>query len=372
MTSTIEFRDIAKRFGGAPAVEHLHLSIERGEFVSLLGPSGCGKTTTLNMLAGFLTPDAGAIYRDGQEISSPTRVVPPERRRLSMIFQSYALWPHKTIAANIAYGLEVQRVPRPELRQRVDEMLDIVHLGGFGSRYPSELSGGQQQRVALARALVVRPDVLLMDEPLSNLDTALRETMRLEIRRLHERFGTTSIYVTHDQTEAMVMSDRIVVMNGGHKEQEGSPENVYDRPRNEFVAGFMGKMNFIRGTAHTADVVESGPLRVSVIPADGEPVAKGDRVTVGFRPHAAHLEADGESSDAMNALPARIERSIYDGSSREYIATVVGADGPVEIIVTHRPSDPVLPDGSGATLLVPRSQCLALRPSSPSTEERAA
>ena len=362
MTPTIEFRDIAKRFGGAAAVNGLNLSIEQGEFVSLLGPSGCGKTTTLNMLAGFLTPDAGTIYRDGKEISSPTHVVPPERRRLSMIFQSYALWPHKTIASNIAYGLEVQRVARSEIRARVEEMLEIVHLGGFGARYPSELSGGQQQRVALARALVVRPDVLLMDEPLSNLDTSLRETMRLEIRRLHERFGTTSIYVTHDQTEAMVMSDRIVVMHGGHKEQEGTPAQVYDRPNSEFVAGFMGKMNFIRGTALDADTVESGALRMRVTHPEAATVAAGEAITVGFRPHAAHLEPSGVSSDRMNAIPARIERSIYDGSTREYVATVTGAEGPVEVLVSHRPSEATLADGADVMLMVARDHCLALRP----------
>jgi iron(III) transport system ATP-binding protein len=359
----IELRNIGKKFGTAPAVNGLNLSIDKGEFVSLLGPSGCGKTTTLNMIAGFLTPDAGLILRDGKEISSPTRVVPPERRKLSMIFQSYALWPHKTIYSNVAYGLEVQRVPRAQIQERVDEMLDLVHLGGFGKRYPSELSGGQQQRVALARALVVRPDVLLMDEPLSNLDTSLRETMRLEIRRLHERFGTTSIYVTHDQTEAMVMSDRIIVMNGGVKEQEGSPESVYDRPVSEFVSTFMGKMNVLHGTGAAGGTVESGPIRVRASVLEGDSIVVGAPITFGFRPHAAHLETSARPTDDLNVIPVRIERSVYHGMSREYIATATTADGPVEIVVAHRPSDPVIADGSDVSLVVPVAGCLVLRPS---------
>jgi iron(III) transport system ATP-binding protein len=361
MQPIIEFRGIGKNFGDSAAVKDLNLSIERGEFVSLLGPSGCGKTTTLNMLAGFLTPDAGTILRDGKEVSTPSHVVPPEKRRLSMIFQSYALWPHKTIYSNIAYGLQVRGESKSSIQERVDEMLGLVHLSGFGHRYPSELSGGQQQRVALARALVVRPDVLLMDEPLSNLDTALRETMRIEIRRLHERFGTTSIYVTHDQTEAMVMSDRVVVMNGGVKEQEGGPEDVYDRPVSEFVGTFMGKMNVLGGVVVAADgLVECGPNHVRGTLLEGRSIAAGDPVRLGFRPHAASLMQTAVADAATNVFSVRIERSVYHGFSREYIATAMCADGPVEVIVAHHPSDPILKDGSEVALVVAVPECLVL------------
>jgi iron(III) transport system ATP-binding protein len=229
--SKLLLRGIARRFGSVTAVDDFNLTLAAGEFVSLLGPSGCGKTTTLRMIAGFLEPSAGTIALDGQVISSPGAALPPEKRNMSMIFQSYAIWPNMTVAQNVAFGLEVRKLPRAEVRARVDRILEVVRMQHLHDRYPQELSGGQQQRVALARAIVVQPGVLLLDEPLSNLDANLREEMRYEIRRLHDEFKITTVYVTHDQAEAMVTSDRIAVMNQGRMEQVDEPRALYARPR---------------------------------------------------------------------------------------------------------------------------------------------
>jgi len=225
------------------AVNDISLDIERGELVTLLGPSGCGKTTTLRMIAGFEFPTQGKIHLDGAEINS----LPPHKREMSMVFQSYAIFPHLNVFENIAYGLNVRRTSQPEISERVNRVLDLVHLGGYGDRGPNQLSGGQQQRVALARALVMEPKVLLMDEPLSNLDAKLREEMRTEIRRIQKALNITSVYVTHDQIEAMTLSDRIVVMKDGIIEQIGSPTEIYRYPRSRFVADFIGRVNFVPG-----------------------------------------------------------------------------------------------------------------------------
>jgi iron(III) transport system ATP-binding protein len=238
---------LTKRFGESAAVDDLNLEIADGEFVSLLGPSGCGKTTTLRLIAGFLQPDAGEIQVDRKVISSPSALLPPERRNMSMIFQTYAVWPHMTVFQNVAYGLKLKKLPRAEIAKKVERILRLVHLETLAERYPAELSGGQQQRVALARALVVEPQILLLDEPLSNLDANLREEMRFEIRRLHEEFRITTIYVTHDQAEAMVTSDRIAVMHQGRIVQVGGPEEIFDQPRTRFVAEFIGKTNILKG-----------------------------------------------------------------------------------------------------------------------------
>ncbi|MGH7042597.1 MAG: ABC transporter ATP-binding protein [Acetobacteraceae bacterium] len=241
-------------YGRTVAVDRLDLEISSGEFVSLLGPSGCGKTTTLRMIAGFVRPTGGTITMDGQVISSADSALPPERRQMSMIFQSYAIWPNMTVAENVAFGLKLRHLDRAEIRTKVMEMLDIVQLRALADRYPAELSGGQQQRVALARAMVIQPRVLLLDEPLSNLDANLREEMRFEIRRLHDTFHFTTLYVTHDQGEAMVTSDRIAVMNGGRIEQIDPPYLLYTKPRTRFVAGFIGRTNLLAGTCAGATV----------------------------------------------------------------------------------------------------------------------
>lgn len=239
----LELHGLTKTFGGVPAVDELNISVEKGEFLSLLGPSGCGKTTTLNMIAGFLDPSAGNIRLN----NAPLHTVKPRDRGLGVVFQSYALFPHMTVSENISFGLEILKVPQGEARRRVEDVIDLVRLAGMAHRFPAQLSGGQQQRVALARALVIEPPLLLLDEPLSNLDAKLRDDMQSELRRIQRSVGTTTIMVTHDQSEAMALSDRIAVMNQGRLEQAGSPQEVYDKPASAFVSGFLGKTNLLHG-----------------------------------------------------------------------------------------------------------------------------
>ncbi|MCL4371487.1 MAG: ABC transporter ATP-binding protein [Chloroflexi bacterium] len=241
----IVFEGVTKRFGSNVVVDGLNLTIEDGEFVTLLGPSGCGKTTTLRMLAGFAQPNAGTIMVDGRVYSSPGFALPPERRLMGMVFQNYAVWPHMTVYQNVAFGLEVLKKPGDETRDRVTRILEIVGLKGLEKRYPGQLSGGQQQRVALARSLVVEPSILLLDEPLSNLDAKLREHMRWELKELQKRIGITFVYVTHDQAEAMALSDRVAVMSAGKLQQYGPPREIYQKPSNRMVADFMGLVNLI-------------------------------------------------------------------------------------------------------------------------------
>jgi len=254
----LDLDKLTKRYAGVVSVECDRLDGRHAEFVCLLGPSGCGKTTTLRMIAGLLEPDGGEVRVDGKVLSSPSSVVPPERRNMSMIFQSYAIWPHMTVRQTVAYGLKLKPLAASAKQSRVDALLDATKLSAEAERYPSELSGGQQQRVALARALVPKPDILLLDEPLSNLDANLRGDMRFEIRRLHDEFQYTSVYVTHDQVEAMTMADRIVIMNAGRIEQIGTPEEVYERPNSAFVARFIGGSNVLRVTHVAANTVEIG------------------------------------------------------------------------------------------------------------------
>jgi iron(III) transport system ATP-binding protein len=280
--SKLILRNVARRYGAVEAVADFSLELQAGEFVSLLGPSGCGKTTTLRMIAGFMPPSDGTIEMDGEVISSPSGVVPPERRRMSMIFQSYAIWPNMTVGENVGFGLQVRKLPRAEIERRVDKILDVVQMRGLKDRYPAELSGGQQQRVALARAIVVEPEILLLDEPLSNLDANLREEMRFEIRRLHDEFKITTVYVTHDQSEAMVTSDRIVVMNKGRIEQVDPPQVLYGRPKSRFVAGFIGRTNFVERNGSTYSLrPQSIGLSVAKPAANGVEAEVVDRAYLG-------------------------------------------------------------------------------------------
>ena len=291
------------------AVKDTSLTIQPGSFVTLLGPSGCGKTTTLRMIAGFESPDEGEIYLGDEAINALT----PNKRDTAMVFQSYALLPHYNVFDNVAYGLKLRKVPKDEIKRRVMAILDLVELTGMEGRMTNQLSGGQQQRVALARALVIEPSVLLFDEPLSNLDAKLRVSMRTEIRRIQQRVGITAIYVTHDQSEAMALSDQIIVMKNGVVEQMGTPQEIYYHPKNEFVADFIGEANFLRGTmtgrenGHAVIRVEGHDMPVADRP-DMEP---GREYTIVLRPGAAHLSDEG-------GVPCRVSLSCFMGSYQNY------------------------------------------------------
>jgi iron(III) transport system ATP-binding protein len=345
---------LTKRYGDVGAVAGLDLAVRPGELVALLGPSGCGKTTTLRLVAGFITPDGGEIRVGDRVLSSPTVVVPPERRRMAMIFQSYALWPHMTVAQNVAYGLRFAGVPRPERERRVEAMLQVVQLGGYGARYPGELSGGQQQRVAVARALVVEPEILLLDEPLSNLDASLREEMRFEIRRLHEQFGITTLYVTHDQAEAMVISDRVAVLRDGRVVQAGAPQELFERPRTRFVAEFIGKTNLIDAVADGPASVARGNLRLRVA-ADGlKPRAPA---VVSIRPHQITLGSTGSAAAGVNVIAGTIVRASYLGDTVDYQVRLEGSD--VVLRVTG-PAPARARAGESVGVTVPPEACVLL------------
>ena len=320
----VSLRDLHRRYGDVAAVDGLSLDVKPGELVALLGPSGCGKTTTLRLVAGFLKPEAGEIWVGERRVSSPDAVVPPERRRMAMIFQSYALWPHMTVAQNVAYGLRFKKVARAERERKVAAMLRVVQLAGYEARYPTELSGGQQQRVAVARALVVEPEILLLDEPLSNLDANLREEMRFEIRRLHEEFGITTLYVTHDQAEAMVISDRIAVLDHGRVAQVGTADELFHQPRTRFVAEFIGKTNVVDGMAVKPDAVAHGPLTLRV---GGGGLVPGAHVALSIRPHQIELVDPSAPSDPLlNALRGTVQRVSFLGETVDYMVPVADTD----------------------------------------------
>jgi len=321
----VSIRGLTQRYGDLAAVENLSLEVAPGELVALLGPSGCGKTTTLRLVAGFLTPESGEIWVGDRCLSSPASVVPPERRRMAMIFQSYALWPHMTVAQNVAYGLRFKGgMNRTDRARRVTEMLRVVQLAGYDQRYPGELSGGQQQRVAVARALVVEPEILLLDEPLSNLDANLREEMRFEIRRLHEAFAITTLYVTHDQAEAMVISDRIAVLERGRVVQTGTADEVFGQPRTRFVAEFIGRTNLLDGVAVATDTVAIGRLQLRVA---GGGLTPGTRVAVSIRPHAIALgEPTDRPTPGANVLQGTVRRASFLGDSVDYEIAVADSD----------------------------------------------
>jgi len=351
--ASVELKKLSKRYGAAVAVDVVSLRIEHGQLVCLLGPSGCGKTTTLRLIAGFIEPSAGEIVVGDKVLSSPARTVPPEGRNMSMIFQSYALWPHMTVAENVAYGLKIRRLDAATVAAKLKAILSTTRLEPLAERYPGELSGGQQQRVSLARALVVEPETLLLDEPLSNLDANLREEMRFEIRRLHDEYRYTTVYVTHDQSEAMTTADIVAVMNGGHIEQLGSPEDIYDRPRSEFVARFIGGSNILNGTVLDATRISlSGvPLRVT-----GGPLKAGDSVAVSIRQHQIGLLTRASEAPAGNVVSATVCRQVFLGSSRDY--TVALADNS-ELRVTA-PADQSIAPGADVWLHLPAERCRAL------------
>jgi spermidine/putrescine transport system ATP-binding protein len=314
--ASLTLEGVTKRFGTQAAVHQVDLEVREGEFITLLGPSGCGKTTTLRMVAGFETPDDGRILIDGRDVSR----VPAQQRNVGMVFQDYALFPHLTILENVEFPLRERRVPKGERRRRALEFLDLVQLP-HPQRYPSEISGGQQQRVALARALVYGPSILLMDEPLGALDLKLRELMQFEIKRIQEQLRITTLYVTHDQSEALTMSDRIMVMNGGHALQCGTPEDIYGNPRDQFVADFVGQTNFLDGT-----IERDGTLRgadgAAVRLAPDTSVAEPTRVRAAVRLEAVRLSAAAPEDSAWPCCVGRISGRKFLGSRIHYFVQV--------------------------------------------------
>jgi len=330
---SVELQGVTKRFGSMVAVDQLDLVVHPGEFLSLLGPSGCGKTTTLRMLAGFEQPDEGFIRISGQYVQG----IPPYKRDVNTVFQAYALFPHMTVAENVAYGLRQKGVAKSEIATRVGEALDMVKMSKLAERKPKQMSGGQQQRVAVARALVNRPSVLLLDEPLGALDRKLREEMQIELKLLQSQLGITFIFVTHDQEEAMSMSDRIAIMLDGHIEQLADPETVYERPSSAFVAGFIGRNNFWRGVA-TADGVraDDGTLFIASMP--DEQVAPGQPALAAVRPENFQLVTQ-DPGTSRNSIPGSIASVAHFGDTLQYVVRTGSRD---VLVLTPRANAPRL------------------------------
>jgi iron(III) transport system ATP-binding protein len=350
--ASVELRGLTKRYGSHVAVDDVSLTVEHGRLVCLLGPSGCGKTTTLRLIAGFAEPSAGEIRVGERIVSSASRTLPPEQRNMSMIFQSYALWPHMTVGENVAYGLKLRKNDRATIARKLKSILATTHLEQLADRYPGELSGGQQQRVALARALVVEPETLLLDEPLSNLDANLREEMRFEVRRLHDEYRYTTVYVTHDQSEAMTTADVIAVMNAGKVEQAGSPEDIYERPRSEFVARFIGGSNVVKGRVADDGRVECAG---AMLRCNGRKPATGSEVAVSIRPHVIRLWVS-QPEKMENIVPATVVRQVFLGSSRDYM--VAAADDTQLRVVA--PTAENVQQGAPVWLYMPPDGCRLL------------
>jgi spermidine/putrescine transport system ATP-binding protein len=318
----VELRNITKRFSDVTAVDNLTFGVERGEFFSLLGPSGCGKTTTLRIIGGLESPDEGEVIINGEVVNE----LPAYRRDTSIVFQNLALFPHLSVGDNVAFGLECRRVPKAEIAQRVEDVLNLVRLGGLANRRPDQLSGGQQQRVALARSIVLQPEVLLLDEPLASLDRKLREDMQLELKQIQERVAITFIYVTHDQKEAISMSDRIAVMNEGRIVQLGSPTDIYERPRARFVADFMGASNIFSGRVAGGEGekilarTDSGLNVVVPEPEDG--VREAERVSICIRPEAIKVFPLDSDERWDNQFKGKIKEKVYQGDFTELLISV--------------------------------------------------
>jgi spermidine/putrescine ABC transporter ATP-binding subunit len=353
--SEVRFEKVEKRFGEHAAVRGINLLVRPGEFVTLLGPSGCGKTTCLRMVAGFIAPTSGRIVMGGQDITA----LPPYRRNTGMVFQSYALFPHRTVADNIAFGLQVRRLPRAECEARISDALRLVHLEQFADRYPWQLSGGQRQRVALARAVVIRPEVLLLDEPLAALDLKLREELQIEIKRIQSELKITTLFVTHDQGEALSMSDRVAVMHDGRIVQADSPEAVYERPNSRYVANFVGRTNLLDVVVR--EKLGDGLVRVEtvggtawfVIAAGDTAIDVGARCLLGARPEHFHF-----GTGRVNAITAKVRSATYLGSTR-----YVDAEGPdgQSFAVQVPPGEPIPARGEVVTISWRAESCFLLK-----------
>ena len=351
MMVKVRLENVTKRFGDVLAADDVNLTISDGEFFTFLGPSGCGKTTTMRIVAGLEYPTEGRVYYDDVDVTQ----LPSFRRNTGMVFQNYALWPHMTVRENIAYGLKVRKLPKDEVNSRVEDILELVHLGGMEERFPNQLSGGQQQRVALARVLVINPKILLLDEPLSNLDAKLRVEMREEIKEIQRRLGITTVYVTHDQEEAMAVSDRVAIQNHGRIMQVGTPHEVYDRPRNLFVATFIGKGTLLEGTVdacgelttvHVADMTFQG------VTTCDETVAEGNRVACVLRPEYFTV---WEPEEPSNALEGAVEWSAFVGPITEVKINVGGVS-----LLVDAPPDREYREGSLLRVYIPKRKTIVL------------
>jgi spermidine/putrescine ABC transporter ATP-binding subunit len=364
--SRVRLDGITGRYGDHVALERLDLTVEEGEFLTLLGPSGCGKTTTLRLIAGFLAPASGRIYFDDEDVSNRT----PNKRLIGMVFQDYALFPHMTVADNIGFGLRERGVPRAEIRHRVAELLDLVQLPGLEERYPAQLSGGQRQRVALARAVAFPPRVLLMDEPLGALDLKLREAMQDEIQRIQRELGITTVYVTHDQTEAMTMSDRIAVMDRGRLVQLATAEELYNHPRNRFVAEFIGKINIIPiealGDENGMTTVRAGGsvIRVAEVRASAR-----DGAVFAIRPEHLRLRAATDPADGENSIAGRVAELRYSGN---LVRCHVDAGGGLIVVVETSPENGLAVTGQAVRVTWPytRGSILADEVAKPAAVEQ--
>lgn len=352
---SVTLEHVTKRFDRVIAVDRVSLDIKEGEFFFLLGPSGCGKTTLLRMIAGFYEPEGGRILFGDRDVTD----VPPNERNTGMVFQNYALWPHMTVRKNVEYGLTMRNVVRAEIDTRVNRALDMVQMSPYADRSPNQLSGGQQQRVALARALVIEPDVVLMDEPLSNLDARLRLEMRQQILDLQHDIGTTMIYVTHDQKEALAMSDRMAVMEGGHVVQVGSARDLYQQPKTRFLADFIGEINFIHGTVSELGdpaIVDTalGPIRGHV---SGDGIQKGDAVLCAIRPEGLEF-VDGEPAPGDNVVSGQVRHAVYLGEVEQYLVDLV--DGSPLKVVEYDPVNPKAARGDTVRLQFSPSKVVVL------------
>jgi ABC-type Fe3+/spermidine/putrescine transport system ATPase subunit len=356
----IEICDLVVRYGGVVAVDGVSFTVIRGEHVTLLGPSGCGKTTTLRAIAGLEEPSSGAIRIDGRAVysSAERRNIASEKRGVSMVFQSYAVWPHMTVFENVAYGLRVRKLPRTEVAEQVDRALGLVQMRDFASRPAANLSGGQQQRVALARAVAFSPTVVLFDEPLSNLDAKLRAEMRVELRELQRRLHITSVYVTHDQEEALAISDRVIVMNNGRIEQVGTPEAIYNRPKSRFVADFVGSANLIGGRMTSAPD-GPGPVLFEttggvLLHAAATHPPRGDEDRVAIR--TAYIDlAMGPPNGAPNAAAGNIRQRLFHGDFIQYIV-----DWPAGQLIVRRPPTEMFEEGAAVAISFAAEHCVLL------------
>jgi spermidine/putrescine ABC transporter ATP-binding subunit len=359
----VRLEGISKRFGAAVAVDNLSLQVEPGEFVCLLGPSGCGKTTTMRIIAGFVEPDAGRVLINDADVSRRH----PNRRDIGMVYQHYALFPHMTVADNVAFGLRMRRVSRDAVADRVQRILDLVGLGGLGNRRPGQLSGGQQQRVALARAMVIEPTVLLLDEPLSNLDAKLRKRMQVELRTLQRTVGITTIHVTHDQEEALTLADRVAIMHHGRLEQIGAPRDVYARPRSVFVADFLGKANFVNG--HVVAGAPAGRVIVRtdagdlVAESDGDVLAPGTPVEAFARPERLEL-AVAAATPGENRLSGQVERVVFGGATVS-VEVRLASGGLLTVDQPNRGQVDGLSAGQPAAVSIPADALRVLRRTGP-------